>query len=98
MASVAPLVSLEGETPDSPKEYPKSCSDFGLLPSMGTDKGRRETPSPAGPSHTGTPHPWKPGEEARDSHGSWALGTKAFREIRQGPSSGEGDPKGSIMI
>lgn len=47
---------------------------------------------PQAPATQVPPHPWKPGEEARDSHdlakalGHW--GTKALGEIRQGPSSG----------
>ena len=89
-----PLVSLEGETPAPPTESPKSCSDFKLLPSMGTDT--------RAPATQVAPHPWEPGEEARDSHGlARALGhwgTQALWKIRQGPSSGEGDPEGSTMI
>ena len=98
-----PLVSLEGETPASPKESPKSCSDFKLLPSMGTDtRGGRRHHLLRAPATQVAPHPWEPGEEARDSPGlARALrhwGTKALWKIRQGPSSGEGDPEGSTMI
>lgn len=97
------LVSLEGETPASPKESPKSRSDFKLLPSMGTDtRGGGRHHLPRAPATQVAPHPWEPGVEARDSHGlARALGhwgTKALWKIRQGPSSQEGDPEGSTMI